>query len=106
MSIERLYTKLSQDEAITLAGSGWWKELPARDVALAQLQQARLCMDFGDFHKAVQEAAGRPVFTHEFVNNKHLAREIDPSLPDPDGPRKTMADMMGKNATILVVESP
>jgi hypothetical protein len=101
MSIEKLYTKLTSDDGIALGKSGWWKELPARDVALAQLQQDVLCMDFSSFHEAVEKATGRPVFSHEFVNAEHLAREIDPSLPEPDAPRKTLADMMSKNAKVI-----
>ena len=96
MSIEKLYTKLTESDAAAMGATGWWKELPARDVALAQLQQDRLCMSFGDFHLAVEKATGRSVFSHEFVNAEHLAREIDPSLPEPSEPWKTLSDMIGK----------
>lgn len=93
--IEKMSKVLTSEEAVELAESGWWKGLPAKEVALAQLQQERLCMDFGDFHKAVEDATGRSVFTHEFVNHKHLAHEIDPSLPMPSEPYKTLSDSIG-----------
>jgi hypothetical protein len=99
--IDKLHTKLTRDEAIELAGSEWWKGLPARDVALAQLQQDYLCMPFGEFHRVVEDAAGRAVFSHEFVNAEHIAREIDPSLPEPSEPRKTLTDMMDRNAKVI-----
>lgn len=57
---------MTREQAIQLAESGWWKDLPADVVVALQLFEDRLCMDFHDFHGAVQEALGRPVFTHEF----------------------------------------
>ena len=104
-AIKKMYTELTRDEAIDLAGSGWWKDLPAKDVALAQLQQPRLCMDFDEFHRVVTEATGRTVFNTELVNAEHLAKEIDPHLPEPATRRKTMAEMMNKKAKVIVVET-
>lgn len=56
--------------------SDWWVGLPADIAAIAQLQQPKLCMDFSDFHGAVEEAAGRGVWTHEFVNPDRLLQEV------------------------------
>ena len=60
---------VGKEKAIALGKSGWWKGLPARDVAKFQLLTQELCMDFGDFHKALEESLGRPVFTHEIGLN-------------------------------------
>jgi hypothetical protein len=67
----------TREEAVALAHTGWWKFKPARDVALWQLNEPLLCMDFADFQQAVSEAIGRPVFTHEFANPDPLIREVE-----------------------------
>ena len=107
MSIEQMKQEMTSAEAkaLALAEPKWWESLPARDVALAQLDQDRLCMDFGDFHEAVEKAIGRSVWSHEFVNHEHLAREIDPSRPEPSSPRKTLADMMTPGTKAVVVKA-
>jgi hypothetical protein len=58
---------MTKEQAIKMAESRWWDGLPAVAVAGFQLFEERLCMDFGDFHAAVEEALGRPVWTHEFA---------------------------------------
>jgi hypothetical protein len=59
-------SNLTKEQAIALAESGWWRGLPADAIASFQLFEEKLCMDFADFHAAVETALGRPVFTHEF----------------------------------------
>jgi len=81
--------ELTEAEAIALAKSGWWKGQNPRKIVLFQLWQRRLCMDFGDFHKAVEEALGRSVWTHEFVDQKSLQKEF---LGDKSAP--TMEEIM------------
>lgn len=58
---------MTKQEAIRLAESGWWKDRSAEDIVSFQLFEEKLCMDFGDFHQAVEKALGRPVWTHEFA---------------------------------------
>lgn len=60
---------LTEQQARDFAETGWWKELPADAIVAFQLYESRLCMDFHDFHGAVEESLGRPVFTHEFALN-------------------------------------
>jgi hypothetical protein len=69
-------TEMTRVQAVELAGTGWWEGAPARDVALAQLRQSKLCMGFGDFHRVVELAIGRPVFTHEFADPIRLVTQI------------------------------
>jgi len=59
--------QLTETEAIALAESQWWKDKDAIVIAVFQLSQERLCVDFSDFHKAVESALGRSVWTHEFA---------------------------------------
>lgn len=70
--IEKMSNEITRKEAIELGESGWWKNMPAKDVALAQLQQDRLCMDFGDFHAAVEKALGYSVFSSEFGSQQRV----------------------------------
>lgn len=83
-AIKQMSGTLTKEQAITLAKSGWWKGLDSAVVARAQLNQALLCMDFGDFQKAMQEALGRPVWTHEFARADELRAELDGKAPTPD----------------------
>lgn len=75
--------ELTEAEAIALAKTGWWKGQNPRKIVLFQLWQPRLCMDFGDFHQAVEEALGRSVWTHEFVDYASLKKEFLGDKPAP-----------------------
>ncbi len=57
---------ISRDRAIALYDSGWWRGMPARKIVNVQLFIEELCMPFDEYHKAVEDALGRPVWTHEF----------------------------------------
>lgn len=63
---------MTREEAITLAGSGWWKTKTASEIVKFQLFEDRLCCPFSEFHKAVEEVFGRPVFTHEFADTESM----------------------------------
>lgn len=77
-------SNLTTEQAVALAESEWWKDLPADAIVGFQLFEERLCMDFGDFHAAVETALGRPVFTHEFGRNMDgLRREYLGDRPAP-----------------------
>jgi hypothetical protein len=60
---------LTKKKAIALYESGWWRDLDARSIVKFQLFEELLCMPFDEFHKAIEEALGRPVWTHEFGRN-------------------------------------
>ena len=68
--------ELSQKQAIELAKSDWWKGLPPDVVVAFQLFEDRLCMEFGDFHRGVEQALGREVWTHEFAFIGRLRKEF------------------------------
>ncbi|MCJ7483909.1 MAG: hypothetical protein MUO31_13200 [Thermodesulfovibrionales bacterium] len=68
---------MTKEEAITLAGSGFWEHLTSEEIAKFQLFEDKLCMPFGVFHQAIEEALGRPVYTHEFgLNREGLEKEL------------------------------
>ncbi len=78
--------ELSEEEAKALYDSQFWVELSLRDRAEFQLNTRRLCMPFDVFHEAVESALGRPVWTHEFAQERLRAEfygeEEAPSLED------------------------
>jgi len=82
---------MTREKAIELGQSGWWVDKPDYDVALFQLQEEMLCMPFGDFHKAVEGALKRPVWTHEFAKPDLLLKEL---LGDREKP--TMEEIIGQ----------
>lgn len=75
---------IGRKQAIRLAESGWWKGKSAREIAGFQLFVAELCMPFGEFQRAVEEALGRPVWTHEFgLNIEGIRAEFLGERPAP-----------------------
>jgi hypothetical protein len=69
---------MTREEAIALAESGWWKTKTAKEIVAFQLYEPLLCMPFGDYHAAVEQALGRPVWTHEFgLNTDGLRAELE-----------------------------
>lgn len=68
---------MTRDDAIFLAGTDWWKGRDARSAALFQMDAMLLCMPMNEFHRIMEEALGRPVYTHEFgLNWDELRREL------------------------------
>lgn len=68
---------IGRDNAIALAKTGWWKCLEPFEIVLFQLYERNLCMDFPDFHEAVEQMVRRPVFTHEFAAPEILRKEFE-----------------------------
>jgi hypothetical protein len=69
--------QLNEQQAISIAKDGKWKEWTDEEVVKFQLYQERLCMNFNRFQEAVENVFGRPVFTHEFANYKRLQEEYE-----------------------------
>ena len=93
---------LTREQAIALAETGWWKDKSPREIVAFQLFETALCMDFGDFHLAVEKALGRPVFTHEFgLNLDGLQKEFLGEQPMPTF--QQILDMIPEAKRIVVV---
>lgn len=73
---------ITKEKAIEMAESGWWKSKSALEIVKFQLFEDLLCMDFTDFHGAIEEALGRSVFTHEFANHRALQIELQRKYPE------------------------
>jgi hypothetical protein len=69
--------QITKEQAIEIAKSGSWKNWSKEDIVKVQLYQKRLCMDFGKFQEAVEYVLKRPVFTHEFGDQKRLITEYE-----------------------------
>jgi hypothetical protein len=81
--------QLDMDAALAFAKSEKWREMSAVEIARFQLEQELLCMPFDVFHKSVENALGRPVFTHEFgLNRAGLLAELN------GGPQPTLAEVI------------
>ena len=70
--------EMTQDQAIRLAKTEWWKRSDVQTIAIAiaQLFQDRLFMNFGDFQLSVDRALDRPTWTHEYANPATLQEEL------------------------------
>jgi len=76
--------EINKEIAIELARSEFWKTMSAKDLALFQLEVKKLCMPFSVFHKAIEEALNRPVWTHEMgLNWEGLKEELLGKRPKP-----------------------
>ena len=74
---------MTRAEAIALHESRFWEGMTARERAEFQLHEDRLCMPFDIFHQSVEEALGRPVWTHEFAQVELLRVELRGDAPAP-----------------------
>jgi hypothetical protein len=74
---------IGREAAIALYDSQWWVGKSAREIAVFQMHTNELCMPFGDFQRAMQEALGRPVWTHEFGSSGRLLDELMGNKPAP-----------------------
>jgi hypothetical protein len=92
--------QLSRAAAKELFVSGFWEGMSAREIALFQLSQERLCIPFGVFHEATEEALGRSVWSHEFAKGDLLMAEL---LGDRTAPTfQEIVDMVPRGKRILV----
>lgn len=94
-------SKLTYEEAIAKAKSGWWKKATAQEIVEFQLYEDRLCMDLSDYHEAVEKVLGRPVWTHEFAQPQRLRDEYEGKCKAP-----TMEHIIGQSPSekVIVVE--
>jgi hypothetical protein len=93
---------MTKKQAVALAESCWWVGKSSRDLAMFQLHEPLLCMPFDVFHKAVEEALQRPVFTHEFgLNWEGLKKEL---LGETEHPSlEQVFDLIPKDKRLLIL---
>lgn len=69
MTLDETSPQLTEEQALDLFKSDFWKTLTLKQRARLQAIQGRLFMPFAVFHEAVEKTLGRPVYTHEFGLN-------------------------------------
>lgn len=74
---------MTEQEAIALAKTEFWKTMSQEDRAFFQLFEERLCMPFGVYHEALEKTLKRPVFTHELAHPENLQKEMLGERPRP-----------------------
>ncbi len=60
---------LTKEKAINIGKSEVWKTWSDEEIVFFQLYQPKLCMPFGELHRATEAVLGRPVFNTEFGFN-------------------------------------
>lgn len=93
---------LTEDQAIKLGKTEWWKRASSYEIVLFQLFERKLCMDFGAFHEAVEKELGRPVWTHEFGSKgtEGLKKEFMGEKPKPSF--EEILDLMPEAKRIVI----
>ena len=81
---------MTKGEAIKLIKTNWWAGKTANEIVQFQLYEPRLCIPFTEFHKAIEEALGRPVWTHEFADQKGLQAEFEGRQDAPQSPLESL----------------
>ena len=72
-----------------------------REIAEFQMEQDRLCVPFDVFHKAIEDALGRPVYTHEFgLNRDGLRKELNGEKESPT--LEEIINLIPENKRILI----
>lgn len=60
---------IGREAAIAMYESNWWVGKEPKEIALVGLMTRELCLPFEKLHESVENALGRPVWTHEFALN-------------------------------------
>jgi len=75
---------LTSEQAKELYATGWWKDLTPREIVKFQLFEPMLCMPWGEFCTALNNALGRGVMTHELgMNLEGIQKEFLGEAPPP-----------------------
>lgn len=93
---------MTEEQAIAFAKNKLYECMTDRQIAELQLEQDRLCMPFDVFHKALESALGRPVYTHEIgLDRGELIKELRGEKPAP-----TLEEILGliPKEKLVVVE--
>ena len=67
--------QLTEQQAIAFYENKCYEGMTSQQIAEFQIEQDRLCVPFDVFHKAITEALGRPIYTHELALNRDGLRK-------------------------------
>ncbi len=94
--------QLTKEQAIAFGENKCYEGMTPRQIAEFQLMQDYLCVPFDIFHKAVSDALGRAVYTHEFADREALLKELNGEKEPP-----TLEDIIGlipEDKSILILK--
>lgn len=97
----KIRNSIGKEAAIAMAESKWWESKTPREIVEFQLFTAELSMPFDEFHKATEEALGRPVWTHEFGFIEGLQQEFLGTKPAPS--MDDIINLIPEDKRLLVV---
>ena len=95
---------MTKNEAILKAQSGWWETATPEAIVDFQLYESRLCMPFDEYHKAIEKVFRRPVWTHEFADQKALQAEYEGRKRAPS--MSEIIELLPTEKTIVVMDAP
>lgn len=93
--------QLTTEEAIKFADSQVWETWNHEQIVKLQLYQKKLCVPFDRFHEATKAVLGRPVYTHEFVDQQRLIDEYEGERPRPTF--EEILDLIPKDRKLIFV---
>lgn len=67
---------MTKEDAVRLYNDRWWVGKSPIEIAIFQLSAEFMCIPFGLFCIAVENALGRPVWTHEYCDPGALLAEL------------------------------
>ena len=65
---------LGKEQALRRYATEWRVGKSPLEIALTQLQVAELICPWSVYHRAMQQALGHTVMTHEFISDENLSR--------------------------------
>lgn len=94
--------EITKGQALALVETKWWENKNPEEIVRFQLFTDKLCMPWSLFHKATEEALGRPVWTHEFgLAYEDLCREFLGEKQPPT--MEEIFDMVPKDKIIISI---
>lgn len=95
--------QLNQKQAIYIAENNLTRSFTAMQKARLQLNQTLLCMEFSNFHGALEKVVGFPVWTHQFASKEFVdeLKSIVNNIGEPD--LDDFINMFGKQHQIAIL---
>ena len=67
---------MTKEQAVEFYNSKKYETMSNLEIVKFQLFEPKMCMPFPIFQAAVEDALGRPVYTHEFADAEKLRTEF------------------------------
>lgn len=94
---------IGRDAAIALGKDRWWEGKTAREIAEFQIHTEELCCPFSVYQRAMSEALGREVFTHEFGSEGTARMQVELRGDAPSPSLQDIINLIPEEKRVLVV---